>query len=117
MILTQGGQLFRIVGARPTLQPNIWTIFFNPLLIEHPAYVQMYFFSMDVENLYTNISIVAGIDCVSKIFKKCPDLKRPDEELLRLLEINLTSNDFVFNRTFGLNMERNGVFFTPNPNP
>lgn len=33
---------------------------------------------------------------VKNIFQKYPDKKRPDKELLQLLEINLTKNDFEF---------------------
>lgn len=64
-----------------------------------------YFFSMDVDNLYTNIPIAAGIDCVKKIFEKYPDPKRPDQELLELLDINLTRNDFLFNEQFYLQVK------------
>lgn len=51
---------------------------------------------MDVDNLYTNIPIKAGIECVNKAFEKYPDPNRPDSELLDLL----TRNDFVFNEQF-----------------
>lgn len=88
--------------------------YLNPLSVLHPAYVKdtydfieivknlrippdSHFFSMDVDNLYTNIPISAGISCVKKMFEKHPDPKRPDEELLQLLKINLTRNDFMFN--------------------
>lgn len=96
--------------------------FLNPLSVKHPAYVRdtqhfievvkelripsdFFFFSMDVDNLYTNIPIVAGIDCVRKIFEKYPDPKRPDEELLELLDINLNRNDFVFDEKFYLQVK------------
>lgn len=94
----------------------------NPLSIRHPAYVKdtyhfidtvkslwipsnSYFFSMDVNSLYTNIDIQSGISSVKKCFEKYPDPKRPDEELLQLLEINLTKNDFVFNEKFYLQIK------------
>ena len=96
--------------------------FLNPLSTKHPAFVRdtyhfielvkniripsdFHFFSMDVDNLYTNIPIQAGIDCVKNIFNKYPDPKRPDEELLKLLEINLTRNDFMFNDKFYLQIK------------
>lgn len=96
--------------------------FLTPLSVRHPAYVRdtyhfveivkslqvpldFYFFSLDVESLYTNIPIAAGITCVKKIFEKYPDPKRPDEELLKLLEINLTRNDFMFNDKFYLQIK------------
>lgn len=88
--------------------------FLNPLSVRHPAYVKdtyhfvdivkdlvlpshFFLFSMDVVGLYTNIDIDAGLSSVKKIFQKYPDPKRPDEELLGLLEINLRRNDFVIN--------------------
>ena len=98
--------------------------YLNPLSILHPAYVkdtyhfiqivkelkippdtQFYFFSMDVDNLYTNIPITAGISCVRDVFRKHPDPKRPDEELLQLLNINLTRNDFEFDKKFYLQVK------------
>lgn len=96
--------------------------YLNPLSVKHPAYVRdtyhfieivktlripsdFYFFSMDVDSLYTNIPIQAGIDCVKNIFEKYPDPKRPDQELLQLLEINLTRNDFMFNDKFYLQIK------------
>ena len=94
----------------------------NPLSNKHPAYVKdtyhfvqivkslrvpsnSYFFSMDVNSLYTNIDIQAGLNAVKKVFEKFPDPKRPDEELLQLLEINLTRNDFVFDKKFYLQVK------------
>lgn len=96
--------------------------YLNPLSVKHPAYVRdtyhfidivkslripsdFYFFSMDVDSLYTNIPIQAGINCVKNIFEKFPDPKRPDVELLQLLEINLTRNDFMFNDKFYLQIK------------
>lgn len=96
--------------------------YLNPLSTKHPAYVrdtyhfveivhslripsEFYFFSMDVNNLYTNIPIEAGIQCVKNIFQKYPDPKRPDEELLELLVINLTRNDFMFNGNYYLQIK------------
>lgn len=96
--------------------------YLNPLSTKHPAYVKdtyhfidivnslripsdFYFFSMDVDSLYTNIPIQAGINCVKKVFEKYPDPKRPDEELLQLLDINLTRNDFMFNGNYYLQIK------------
>lgn len=96
--------------------------YLNPLSIRHPAYIkdtyhfleiiqnlrlpsEFYFFSMDVDALYTNIPIQEGIACVTRIFEKYPDPSRPDEELLKLLEINLTRNDFVFDGQFYLQIK------------
>lgn len=97
--------------------------FLNPISIKHPSYIkdtyefikfvkqleipqnEFYFFSMDVESLYTNIPIEAGIECVRKAFERYPDPTRPDEELLELLQINLTRNDFMFNNEFFLQIK------------
>lgn len=96
--------------------------YLNPISVRHPAFVkdtyhfieivkslripsEFYFFSMDVDNLYTNIPIEAGVNCVEKVFKKYPDPKRPDEELIELLKINLTRNDFMFNDKFYLQVK------------
>lgn len=96
--------------------------FLNPLSTKHPSYVQdtyafiqliksiripsdFHFFTMDVDNLYTNIPIEAGIDCVKQIFLQNPDPQRPDDELIELLRINLTRNDFVFEDNFYLQVK------------
>lgn len=96
--------------------------YLNPLSTRHPAYLKdtyhfinivkglwipsnSYFFSMDVASLYTNIDIPSGINAVKKCFAKYPDPKRPDLELLQLLEINLMRNDFVFNGQFYLQVK------------
>ncbi|MEJ4599750.1 hypothetical protein SJ928_14360, partial [Enterococcus faecium] len=55
--------------------------------------------------MYTNIPIQAGIKCVADIFKKYPDSARPDDELLKLLDINLTRNDFMFNGDYYLQIK------------
>lgn len=53
---------------------------------------------MNVKSLYTNIDNTKGVQAVQQAFiKKNPDDKRPDRELLTLLEINLLQNDFTFN--------------------
>lgn len=96
--------------------------YLNPISVKHPSYVKdtydfidsvkslkipfnSFFFSMDVDNLYTNIPIEDGISCVKKAFKMYPDPKRPDKELIELLTINLKRNDFVFNEKFYLQIK------------
>lgn len=92
--------------------------FLQPLSIIQPSYVKdtyqfiemvkklkipqnSWFFSTDVDNLYTNIDIKAGLATVKKKIQKHPK-DRPDKQILQLLEINLTHNDFVFNEKFYL---------------
>lgn len=96
--------------------------FLNPLSTLHPSYVKdtyhfveiveslkipenSMFFSLDVDSLYTNIDINAGLATVKKFFQRYPRANRPDDEILQLLEINLTKNDFVFNEQFYLQIK------------
>lgn len=96
--------------------------FLNPLSIQHPSYIKdtyhfinlikdlkipinSYLFSIDIDSLYTNIDIEAGINCVKEIMKKYPNHKRPDKEILELLEINLKRNDFEFNGEYFLQIK------------
>ena len=53
-------------------------------------------FSMDEENLYTNIDNNSGIEAVKQAFLRNPDFDRPDVDILELLKISLEHNDFVF---------------------
>lgn len=53
--------------------------------------------TMDVEQMYPNIDHDAGLAAVKKAFDNNPDPTRPDEEILKLLEISLKNNDFDFN--------------------
>lgn len=109
-------------GSETYFTAEYLDVYLNPLSTKHPAYVKdtyhfveivkslripsnSYFFSMDVNSLYTNIDIQAGLNAVKKMFEKYPDPKRPDEELLQLLEINLTRNDFVFDGKFYLQIK------------
>lgn len=96
--------------------------FLYPLSIKHPAYIKdtyhfielvrnllvpldSLFFTIDVESLYTNINIPAGLAMVRGFFQKFPDTERPDEQILKLLEINLTRNDFEFNGKYYLQIK------------
>ena len=46
-----------------------------------------------------------GIQAIRNIFKRYPDNTRPDKEILQLLEISLTSNAFLFNDHYYLQVE------------
>lgn len=93
--------------------------YLNPLAKKHDSYIKDTYdfiqkiraieiptnsllFTMDVDSLYTNIDTQEGIQAVRDIFLKHRDLKRPDKELLQLLEINLTRNDFEFDGQYFL---------------
>lgn len=120
--LPPGRPIVSDCGSETYFTAEYLDFYLNPLSLKHPAYVrdtyhfieivkslripsEFYFFSMDVESLYTNIPIQAGITSVKKVFEKFPDAKRPDNELLQLLEINLTRNDFIFNGEFYLQIK------------
>ena len=62
--------------------------------------------TMDIESLYTNIQTKDGIASVKKMFNKYPkhELIRPDEHLIRLLELSLNCNDFIFNNQWYLQL-------------
>lgn len=109
-------------GSETYFTAEYLDFYLNPLSTKHPAFIRdtyhfiqvvksltipvnSYFFSMDVESLYTNIPIEAGISCVRRMFEKYPDPKRPDEELLQLLAINLRRNDFEFNGQYYLQIK------------
>ena len=96
--------------------------FLTPLSIKHASYVKdtyhfldwindtllpqnFFLFTMDIDSLYTNIDSPSGLAAVADTFRKYPDPKRPDEELLKLLEINLTRNDFEFNSEYYLQIK------------
>ena len=53
--------------------------------------------TMDVESMYTNIDHDSGLAAVKKAFQNNPDPRRPDQEILDLLELSLKNNDFQFN--------------------
>lgn len=96
--------------------------FLNPISIKHPAYIKdtyhfisivknlsippdAFLFSLDVDSLYTNIDTKSGLAAVQKLFFKYPNSIRPDRDLLKLLELNLTRNDFVFDKKYYLQVK------------
>lgn len=96
--------------------------YLNPLSIRHDSYVKdtyhfieivkrlkvppnSFFFTIDIDSLYTNIDTPSGLRAVQKVFQKYPDVTRPDKHILDLLNINLTKNDFEFNGEFFLQIK------------
>lgn len=88
--------------------------YINPLSQKHRSYVkdtyefvnklkslsipaQAFFFSIDINSLYTNIETELGLQAVAEAFQKHPDPSRPDKAILELLELSLNRNDFEFN--------------------
>ena len=51
----------------------------------------------DIESLYTNIDTTFGLGTIRQIFNEHPDDTRPDDIILKMLEICLNKNDFSFN--------------------
>lgn len=93
--------------------------FLNPLSHMHASYVKdtydfvnklrtvkvpsnSFLFSIDVDSLYTNIETARGLLAVSKAFRNFPRKDRPDAEIIQLLEMTLTRNDFEFNNNYYL---------------
>lgn len=87
--------------------------YLNPLSTQHNSYIKDTYdfiekarnqmveqssliFSMDVENLYTNIETNRGMEAVKAKMEKYPDSSRPDSHILQLLHLSLTKNDFDF---------------------
>lgn len=96
--------------------------FLNPISTRHRSYIKDTYdfidkirklelpknsllFTIDIDNLYTNIDTQAGLQAVKEWFNKYPDKERPDRHLLDLLEINLTQNDFEFNSQYFLQVK------------
>lgn len=51
---------------------------------------------IDIDSLYANIDSTLGLAAVKELFLEHPDLQRSDEEIITLLEIKMTWNDFIF---------------------
>lgn len=96
--------------------------FLNPISQKHPSYlkdtydfinktkdlvlpINSLLFTIDIDSLYTNIETEAGMRAVKECMKQYPDPKRPDQFILKLLEINLTKNDFEFDSKFYLQIK------------
>ncbi len=56
--------------------------------------------TIDIDSLYTNIETTEGMKAVKDCMLRFPYPKRPDKYILKLLEINLTKNDFEFDSNF-----------------
>lgn len=55
-----------------------------------------FLFTIDIDSIYTNIETEVGLKAVQKFMEIYPDPRRPDTYILKLLEINLTRNNFKF---------------------
>ena len=96
--------------------------FLGPLSSRHPSYLKDTYhflsiirpmlvpthsliFTIDIDSLYTNINTTLGLQTIQTIFNRYPDPKRPDKEILTLLELCLKYNDFEFNGNQYLQVE------------
>ncbi|XP_035984219.1 uncharacterized protein LOC118557856 [Fundulus heteroclitus] len=96
--------------------------FFSPLSKLHPSYIRdtqhfldniqnirikepCFLFTMDVASLYTNIEIPLGMAAIKRCLEAHLVEGRPDKELLELLHLNLTLNDFEFNGSYYLQVK------------
>ena len=107
--------------------------FLKPLANKHPSYIKntpdfltqlgkvtikpdSLLITLDVESMFTNIDNKTGKIAVKEAFEKSPSGNRPDKEILELLDLCLSRNDFEFNgkkflQTSGTSM---GKTFAPN---
>ena len=93
--------------------------FIRPISIKHPSYIKdtydfvnkiryqripsdAFLVTGDVTALYTNMQIDRTIEIVRQALQKHPIDGRPDHHIIKLLEITLRNNDFVFNDEFYL---------------
>ena len=87
--------------------------YINPLASKHKSYIKntydfinklkdltlpdnILLVTGDITSLYTNMNINRSINCVKKAFQDNPDIHRPDEYIIKLLEISMKNNDFEF---------------------
>jgi hypothetical protein len=88
--------------------------FLTPLSCRHESYIKnsydfidkirdlnisanTYLVTGDITSLYTNMKHDITIDSIKKILNKYPELNRPDNYILKILELILKNNDFEFN--------------------
>ena len=93
--------------------------YINPLSDKHPSYIKnsyefvntirnkeinknCFIVTADINSLYTNMHIDRSVDCVRQALRENPELDRPDEHLLKLLDLTMRTNDFEFNGEYFL---------------
>ena len=120
--LPPGRPIVSDCGSETYMTAAFIEYYLNPLSVRHASYIkdtyhfvdtikaitvpkEAILFSIDIDSLYTNIETRAGLEAVKIMFDKYPDSSRPEEELLELLEINLTRNDFEFNNKYYLQIK------------
>ena len=93
--------------------------FIRPISILHPSYIKdtydfvskirnqripsdAFLVTGDVTALYTNMHMDRTMDVVREALKEHPVCGRPDDHIIKLLEITLRNNDFVFDNEYFL---------------
>lgn len=59
-------------------------------------------FTIDIDSLYTNRDTLLGLQALQTRFNQNPYPTRPDKELIKLIELCLNNNDFLFNQQYYL---------------
>lgn len=112
-IMPPGRPIVSDCGSESYRIAELIDFYLNPLSTRHPSYIKDTYdfvekvkslivppktilFSLDVDSLYTNIETPLGLQAIRHCFQTYPDETRPDDALLKLLELSLTKNDFEF---------------------
>lgn len=66
-------------------------------------------FSINLSSLYTNIDTVLGLQAVQQAFQKYSDHNRPEKEIIQLLELSVSRNDFELNYKYYLQTHRTSM--------
>lgn len=118
-VIPPGRPIVSDCGSETYATAHFVETYLNPISIKHPSYIKdtydfvnkikllhipadAFLFTMDVDSLYTNINTDQGMEAVKNTFQLYPDSKRPDKEILQLLYLNLTRNDFEFDDKYFL---------------
>jgi hypothetical protein len=131
--MPQGRPIVSDCGTESRRVSELIDYYLAPLAHNHPSYIKdTYDFIQkirnqtidpthllvtgDVTSLYTNMDIDRTLQTVRDAFQRHPNRKRPDDEILQLLELTMKNNDFlfaglVFLQIFGTAMGKN---FAPN---
>lgn len=117
--MPEGRPIVSDSGSETDRVSELIDFFLKPLATRHESYIRdtydfirkirnqtvphnAYIVTGDVTALYTNMHIQRSLDVVKDIFTSNPDVRRPDDVLLALLDIILRYNDFQFDDEFFL---------------
>jgi hypothetical protein len=113
-VMPEGRPIVSNTGSESVRVAQFIDHYLRPISIRHPAYVKdTYDFvskvrghplppgallvTADVSSLYTNMTLDRIMSTVRDALLRHPSPGRPDQYLLRLLDLTLRSNDFIFN--------------------